>query len=118
MKRKDFIKKGLLSAAGVAGVGSLSSCQGDTGTATAPSVNINTNETFKWRMTTVWGKNFPVFGEAANLLSEWVDTMSRGRFKIKIFGSGELVPGLEAFDTTSAGTTEMGSGADHFCWND
>lgn len=117
MKRKEFIKKGLLGAAGVTGVGALvSSCQGDTGSATAavPSVNINANKTFNWRMTTVWGKNFPVFGEAANLLSEWVEVMSGGRFKIKIFGAGELVPGLEAFDTTSAGTTEMGSGAAYY----
>lgn len=117
MKRKEFITKGLMGAAGVTGVGALlNSCQNDAAsTGAAPAaVNINSNKTINWRMTTVWGKNFPVFGEAANLLSQWIDQMSNGRFKIKIFGSGELVPGLEAFDTTSAGTTEMGAGAAYY----
>ena len=117
MKRKDFLKKGALGAvAGVAGMGLISSCNGG-GNATSgdvSAVNINTNKTFNWRMTTVWGKNFPVFGEAANKLSEWVDTMSNGRLKIKIYGAGELAPGLESFDTTSAGTTEMGAGASYY----
>lgn len=118
MKRKEFLKKGAIGAvAGAASLGFISSCQSDTSSeksAGSGAPNINTNKTFNWRMTTVWGKNFPVFGEAANKLSQWVETMSNGRFKIKIFGSGELAPGLEAFDTTSAGTTEMGSGASYY----
>jgi len=118
MKRKEFLKKGVLGAvAGATSLGLVSSCQSE-GSSTAAkggdAPNINSNKTFNWRMTTVWGKNFPVFGEAANKLSEWVETMSNGRFKIKIFGSGELAPGLEAFDTTSSGTTEMGSGASYY----
>jgi TRAP-type mannitol/chloroaromatic compound transport system substrate-binding protein len=118
MKRKDFLKSGAFGAiAGVTGLGMVSSCQSEnknseSGAINAP--NINSNKTIKWRMTTVWGKNFPVFGEAANKLSEWVEIMSGGRFKIKVYGSGELVPGLESFDATSAGTTEMGSGAAYY----
>jgi len=117
MKRKEFLKKAAIGAvAGATGLGLISSCQNETSsTATGSDApNINSNKTFNWRMTTVWGKNFPVFGEAANKLSEWVETMSNGRFKIKIFGSGELVPGLESFDTTSSGTTEMGAGASYY----
>jgi len=117
MKRKEFLKRGALGAvAGATGLGLISGCQNETSsTATGSDApNINSNKTFNWRMTTVWGKNFPVFGEAANKLSEWVETMSNGRFKIKIFGSGELVPGLESFDTTSSGTTEMGAGASYY----
>lgn len=117
MKRKDFIKNTLLGTATMAGASTLlNSCVSEvesTGSE-VPRVNINKNERFNWRMTTVWGKNFPVFGESANLLSDWVDKMSNGRLKIKIYGSGELVPGLSAFDTTSEGTTEMGSGAAYY----
>jgi len=115
MKRKDFLKKGALGAvAGAAGLGLITSCNDEAVVKDISVPNINTGKTVKWRMTTVWGKNFPVFGEAANKLSEWVDTMSNGRFKIKVFGSGELVPGLESFDTTSSGTTEMGAGASYY----
>ncbi|NJC25938.1 TRAP transporter substrate-binding protein [Neolewinella antarctica] len=115
MKRNEFLKKGLLGAAGIVGATALVGCADDTEQVGAGAgAKQAFKQTFDWRMTTVWGKNFPVFGEAANLLSEWVDTMSGGRFKIKVFGSGELVPGLESFDTTAAGTTEMGAGASYY----
>lgn len=115
MKRSAFIKQGLAGAAGLAGISALTGCADDPAAEGASAAAVSSSkETFRWRMTTVWGKNFPVFGEAANLLSQWVDTMSNGRLKIKVFGSGELVPGLESFDTTAAGTTEMGAGASYY----
>lgn len=115
MKRNEFLKKGLIGAAGMVGAAALTGCANDAEQVGADAgVKKAKTQTFNWRMTTVWGKNFPVFGEAANLLSEWVDTMSNGRLKIKVFGSGELVPGLESFDTTAAGTTEMGAGASYY----
>ena len=40
--------------------------------------------------------------------------MSAGRIKIKVFGGGELVPALEAFDTVTSGTVEMGCGASYY----
>jgi len=113
MKRKDFIQKGLGSVAGLAaGTALLNSCGSEE--STASKVNINMNKTFNWKMTTVWGKNFPVLGESANYLADWVGKMSGGRLNIKVFGSGELAPGLESFYTTSVGTTEMGSGASYY----
>ncbi|MEO1053867.1 MAG: ABC transporter substrate-binding protein [Bacteroidota bacterium] len=113
MKRNDFLKKSLIASA--AGVSVLASCgQGETDTNENGAPAVISNKKYNWRMTTVWGKNFPVFGEAANLLSEWVAKMSNGRLNIKVYGSGELVPGLEAFDTTSSGTTEMGAGAAYY----
>ena len=113
MKRKDFIQKGLGSVAGLAaGAALIKGCTA--GNEEISNVNINLNKTFNWKMTTVWGKNFPVLGESANLLAEWVNKMSAGRLNIKVFGAGELAPGLESFYTTSVGTTEMGSGASYY----
>jgi len=113
MKRKDFLKKGLGGIAGIAaGSALLNSCKTDENT--VPEVNINMNKTYNWRMNTVWGKNFPVLGESANYLAEMVGKMSGGRLNIKVFGAGELAPGLESFYTTSVGTTEMGSGASYY----
>lgn len=116
MKRKDFIKKSLIGTTALSTTLIAASCnnekQNDTKEISSP--NINLNKTFNWRMTTVWGKNFPVFGESANYLSEWVSKMSNGRLNIKIYGSGELVPGFETFDAVSVGVTEMGSGASYY----
>ena len=88
MKRKDFIKKGILGAAALGTAGLISGCNSETShDQTALSPNINFNKTFEWRMTTVWGKNFPVLGEAANMLADTVQKMSGGRMNIKIFGT-------------------------------
>ncbi len=69
---------------------------------------------YNWKMTTTWPPNFPVLGEAANKYSEWVEELSNGQIKIKVYGGGELVPALEAFDAVSNGTIEMGSGASYY----
>ena len=115
MKRKDFIKKGILGAAALGATSIISGCQSEKKIHKDLSTpNINYNKTFEWRMTTVWGKNFPVLGEAANRLVNDVLRMSGGRMNIKIYGSGELVPGYETFDAVSVGVTEMGCGASYY----
>lgn len=48
------------------------------------------------------------------MFAEWVKDMSGGRLNIKVYGGGELVPALEAFDAVSSGTVEMSSGAAYY----
>jgi len=72
------------------------------------------DEVFHWKMTTTWPPNFPVVGEVAEKYAEWVDQLSNGQIKIKVYGGGELVPPLEAFDAVSQGTIEMGCGAAYY----
>ena len=94
----------------------LSSCLGDP----PASMNPTSYETIKpdkvmyWKMTTTWPPNFPVIGEVAEKYSEWVDELTNGQIKIKVYGGGELVPPLEAFDAVSQGTIEMGCGASYY----
>ena len=115
MKRKEFIKKGILAGT-VAGLsGLVSSCNSESVSNEELSMpNVNFNKSFDWRMTTVWGKNFPVLGESANKLANLINKMSGGRMSVKIYGSGELVPGYETFDAVSVGVTEMGCGASYY----
>jgi len=110
MKRKDFLKKGLIAAAATPAI--LSGCKNEVAETDAP--NIITNKKYKWRMVTTWPPNFPVLGEAANLLSEWVSKMSGGRLEIKVYGAGELVPPFEAFEAVAQGIAEMGCGAPYY----
>jgi len=69
---------------------------------------------FRWKMVTTWPPNFPVLGEGCNLLAKWIGEMSGGRLEIKVFGGGELVPALEAFDAVRGEAAEMGSGASYY----
>lgn len=111
MKRKDFLQKGILAGLGTALV--AGSCQ-STSDPEVNAPNINLNKTRRWKMVTTWPPGFPVLGEAAEYFADWVDKMSAGRLKIKVYGGGELVPALEAFDTVTSGTVEMGCGASYY----
>ena len=71
-------------------------------------------KTYKWTMVTTWAKNFPGLGMAAENLSQFVDEMSNGRFKIKVYGQGELVPPMGVFDAVSQGNVELGHGASYY----
>ncbi len=70
--------------------------------------------TIKWRMATSWPKNLPGPGVTAQRICDRVALMSGGRFQIKLYASGELVPALGVFDAVSDGTAEMGHTASFF----
>ncbi|MEZ5056814.1 MAG: TRAP transporter substrate-binding protein [Saprospiraceae bacterium] len=111
MKRKSFLKK--LAVASVAGsTMALNACKSETSSGDAP--NIQTNKKYRWKMVTTWPPNFPAVGEGALLMAKWVKEMSGGRLDIQVFGGGELVPALEAFDAVSQGTADIGSGAAYY----
>ena len=76
--------------------------------------NFETNKTYKWTMVTTWAKNFPGLGRAAENLSQYVEEMSNGRMKIKVYGQGELVPAMGVFDAVSQGNVELGHGASYY----
>lgn len=114
MDRKKFIKTSLITGVSLgAGASIFSSCQLPVEKAES-SARINFNEQFKWRMVSVWPKNFPVFGEGDVLFADLVRKMSGGRLDIKLFAKGELVPALESFDTVQDGTADIGSGCAYY----
>lgn len=108
--RKDFLTKGALAAAGT---GFLASCVGGENEANA-SPAIHTGKTYKWKMVTTWPPGFPAVGEGANLLAQWIEEMSGGRLKIKVYGAGELVPAFQVFDAVGSGAADIGSGASYY----
>lgn len=106
IKKKTFFFCSTL----IVGLLALTGCGGEKETnSTANTAEV---KTFKWKMVTSWPKNFPGLGTAPETFSKYVEKMSGGRLQVKVFGAGELVPGLEVFDTVSQGTAQMGhSGA-------
>jgi len=101
MNRRDFLKKA--SAVVVAGTAASIG---------APAVHAKKRHI--WRMVTTWPPHFPVLGEGADLLAKWISKLSGGRLRIQVYGGGELVPPLQAFDAVSQGTVEMGHGAAYY----
>lgn len=112
MKRKDFIKKATLGTLGVATLSTA--CRPDVATAEGGAPAIQTGKKYRWNMLTTWPPNYPIIGEGCELFAQWVDEMSGGRLKIKVYGGGELVPALEAFDAVTSGTAEMAHGSAYY----
>lgn len=71
-------------------------------------------EQFRWKMVTTWPPGFPVLGEGCQLLADLCRSMSGGRLDITVYGGGELVPPLEAFDAVRSGAADAGSGAAYY----
>jgi TRAP-type mannitol/chloroaromatic compound transport system substrate-binding protein len=82
---------------------------GTAGTLAAPAV-VRAQTTFNWKMTSAYAPGSPFYmagpGSATDLAKR-IEAMSAGRLKIQVFGAGELIPAMEGFDATSAGTVEM-----------
>lgn len=112
ISRKGFLKKTALALGAVATT-SLTACQ-QTEKQAVPAVNLLTNKTIRWKCVTTWPPNFPVVGEGALLLADWIREMSGGRLDIKVYGGGELVPALEVWDAVTNGAAEMGTGASYY----
>ena len=97
-RRKFFKSLGLLSATAL--VGGLH------------PKNSLAKTKIKWKMVTSWPKNFPGLGAGAETLARYINKLSGGSLKVKVFGANELVPPLGVFDFVSSGGAEMGhSGA-------
>ncbi len=78
------------------------------------SSSVVSGDSYRWKMVTTWPPNFPVLGEGCTLFADWVREMSGGRMDIRVYGGGELVPALEAFDAVRSGAAEIGSGAAYY----
>ena len=103
MQRRKFLKQagaGVLAATAATAIG-------------APAVHAA--KKVRWKMVTTWPPKLPYLQDAAELVAKKVDMMSGGRFKIKVFAAGELVPPLQTFESVSQGkTVQMGSSVAYY----
>ncbi|MEM7254682.1 MAG: TRAP transporter substrate-binding protein [Pseudomonadota bacterium] len=76
------------------------------GVAFATATAVNAGPRVKWKMQSAWSTTVPLAGESGVRFSKEVEDMSEGKFQIKFFDPGALVPALEAFDAVSKGSIE------------
>ena len=108
--RKSFLTKAAIGASSAGVV--LQACS--TGSDTEVDQEVDRDKKFKWNMVTTWPPNFPVLDEGCRMFADWVEEMSAGQLSIRVYGGGELIPALEAFDAVSSRTAEIGSGAGYY----
>lgn len=102
MKRRDFLK-----SAGVAGLAGAAIVAPQLAQAADAPV-------IKWRLASSFPKSLDTIYGAAEILSKRVAALTNGKFEIRVFAGGELVPGLQVLDAVQNGTVECGHSAGYY----
>ncbi len=113
LKRKDFFKAIALGTISLPFA--IRSCGGQQiAQQQSDGPHLITDKKYQWKLVTTWPPNFPILGECCHLFADWVNEMSAGRLKVKVFGGGELVPPLEAFEAVRSGAADIGHGCAYY----
>ena len=94
MQRRDFLAKAAVGAAA-----------GAAATIAAPAI-AQSQPTVKWRLTSSFPKSLDTIYGGAEVLANRLRAMTGGKFDIRVFPGGEIVPGLQALDAVQQGTVE------------
>jgi len=99
MKRRSFLKAaGLgLAAAPIA----------------APAI-AQSAPAIKWRLASSFPKSLDTIYGAAEVMARRVAEATDGRFEIRVFAGGEIVPGFQVLDAVQNATVEMGHSASYY----
>jgi TRAP-type mannitol/chloroaromatic compound transport system substrate-binding protein len=68
----------------------------------------------EWRMITLWPRNLPGPGVAAQKVADRIGAVTAGRINVRLFAAGEVVPAPGAFDAVAAGTADLYHGVPSF----
>jgi TRAP-type mannitol/chloroaromatic compound transport system substrate-binding protein len=99
MSRRKFLGK---AAAGLAA-----------GALAAPAV-VRAQPVVQWRMAASWPKSLDTLFGALELIAQRVADGTEGKFQIRVFAAGEIVPALQVLDAVQAGTVEAGHTATYY----
>ena len=104
MKRRDFLKS---AGSGAAGVTAFGACGGPQGTGDTGSSGID-GPRVSWRMQTSFTPNLDLLHGSGTRIGERVEALTGGNFTIRVYGAGEIVPGLQVMDAVMQGTLQCG----------
>ena len=103
MDRRKFLANAGTGSAAIATVAALA----------APAI-AQTMPEVKWRITSSFPKSLDTLYGGLELFAKVVGEMSDGKFQIRTFAAGEIVPGLQVADAVGNGTVEAGQTAAYY----
>src|SRR6476646_7060197 len=92
MKRRDVIKSGLALAAGTA--------------LAAPAI-AQSAPSIRWRLTSSFPKSLDTIYGGGEFFADRVNKLTDGKFNIRVFAAGDLMPAFSALDGVQQGTVEL-----------
>jgi len=105
LQRRDFLRK---AAVGTAGVGVLAACGEGASAGAATAEGAVQGPQVNWRLATSFPPSLDILHGAAVRIAERVSALTGGRFQIRVYPAGEIVPGLQVMDAVEAGTVHAG----------
>jgi TRAP-type mannitol/chloroaromatic compound transport system substrate-binding protein len=109
VKRREVLRRAAAGAVGAA----LAACgRGDETASAAPAVH--TAERVQWRLASSFPRGLDTIWGTAETVSKLVAALSGGRFTIRSYPAGEIVPGLQVLDAVQQGTVHVGQTASYY----
>jgi TRAP-type mannitol/chloroaromatic compound transport system substrate-binding protein len=112
MKRRELLGKAAKLAAVGAAAGAAVAC-GEAGPA-AGGPAVKTKRRIQWRLASSFPRGLDTIFGTAEDLAQLVDTMTEGRFTIRPYPAGELVPALGVLDAVQQETVQVGQTASYY----
>ncbi len=107
MNRRKFVQQGMLGAVGV-GAAACGSPADDG----APAVH--TQKSVTWRLASSFPRSLDTIYGCAEVLAERLEAISEGRFRIRCYPAGEIVPSDRVMDAAQQGTVQIGHTASYY----
>jgi TRAP-type mannitol/chloroaromatic compound transport system substrate-binding protein len=104
--RRDFLKK---TAASAVGAGALGACGSDEAASATPQEgSVFSGPEVEWRVASSYTPNLDILHGSLQRIAERVALLTGGRFQMRVYAAGEIVPGLQVMDAVQAGTVQAG----------
>jgi TRAP-type mannitol/chloroaromatic compound transport system substrate-binding protein len=104
--RRDFIKK---TAASAVGAGAITACGSDEADSATPQEgSVFSGPEVQWRVASSYPESLDLLHGSLVRLAERVSLLTGGRFQMRAYQAGEIVPGLQVMDAVQAGTVQAG----------
>ena len=107
--RRRFLRGAVVGAAGA----TLAGCSGSSSSEDSGPA-VHTNKRVTWRLASSFPRSLDTLFGCAETLSECLESMSGGRFRLRPYSAGELVPAFNVLDAVQQGTAQVGHSASYY----
>ncbi len=109
--RRRFLGR---AAAGVTGAGLVVACGSEGGGEEGAGPAVQTRPRVTWRLASSFPRGLDAIYGSAEMLGEITSELTGGRFQIRAYPAGELVPGLQVMDAVQQGTVQVGQSTSYY----
>lgn len=110
MERRTFIKSAALAAT----AGSVIAGCGSEATSSSGAAAVVTQKNIRWRLISSFPRSLDTIFGAAEVFAQRVLALTEGRFDIRVYPAGEIVPYDQVLESVQKGTVQMGHAASYY----